>query len=1153
MRTPDSPENYNAFKDSQRRQNEKRQQFRVVAWLKDNDSSPDSDRQVAERVAKQTGGAPAREDIVRAYRDLFREADNKAWAERVGKEAPITLASMGDPRIGLTSRSDAEALADVEKNLSKIVKAPNPDGAGAPLPSLQLASAPISVLGPNGRMPSPPIPVPDPRRVVPTPRSDPRDTLPLPDPRKSPALPTQPEGQENATAAVVAAPADVPGDGGASLTEGAGQVPAAEGTGAQTPKGAGAPVDGVSEGGGRTPLAEGSEQASATEGAGPETSKGTSSGGKAAPMRSDSTASAFGETKGKDGTSTTPIVEGKPSANIGGSETTSGQTASAVEGGGDRDVGGKASGEAEGQDADAWSVGGGAVVPGKATQASSLGGGTEKEASASLNATQAPSSANEDMADQPEVAASAGQVGEEVGPFGFSVESRPDTTLLVDIAFAKEKSPEEQAEIRARIYNSSPSQIPRLVDMYEGALHGVDPLKLIGDLSPELMGISSVLQAVGGQNPDKSKLYYYLNAIDRSFSGLSLSELYKNAEKYAQISLDKDRSIVELYKDEWSMYSFGAAVPVQGEPNLSPTYAGNRYAGLSLLSAFGALKRWGLSRLESKDALPLAKQYFEDAAKVQAHIEALPLSPEATRFMTAMDKLSDEPSVSVQTSKLTSLVKEDPWGALALVAERGVEGVPVLLVQSIAVALTKKPMLGVGLNILAAEQQAHATAALKFIKDKGFNIQEPGEIGRLLNAPDVLREAERLGDRRALLAVLVAAASGRLGSENLLADIALKQVASPLLAMGGEALGEIYSGEQLKVADIAMAGALDFVNNSVSRGVDVVTGKALANVKIGWHDYISLQKMVKDGEGSNLRIKNPDAYEMAIAEIVRGHPNEKIFLGIREIDFALKRLNINEDVFLAGLKGVTKADLEAARQVGGDIQIPTEVYLTRIAYEPIGVQTIPFARFGLNGVSGVEARALANWLKESQRSLDESLNDVETGTPASVMAPSSEGGKGTQPSEGAGQATATTDPSGTTSQGSSSLAAGATSSDNSRATVVPQQTQTLPIGGREFMDSTSPEALVPPEGRLGPRQFVPQAGKLPPEALEPKAPTEDHSGGHRTVRPEVDPHPNGPSKKTPKLKDKLGTYDQAAESNPVQELLIPPAGSQSPELFLYRR
>jgi hypothetical protein len=123
LRTPDSPENYNAFKDSQRQQNEKRQQFRVVAWLKDNDSSPVSDGQLAERVAGLTGSRPAPEDIVGANRDLFREADNKAWAERVGKEAPIMLASMGDPRIGPLSRESYDRLASLELATRNLVAA----------------------------------------------------------------------------------------------------------------------------------------------------------------------------------------------------------------------------------------------------------------------------------------------------------------------------------------------------------------------------------------------------------------------------------------------------------------------------------------------------------------------------------------------------------------------------------------------------------------------------------------------------------------------------------------------------------------------------------------------------------------------------------------------------------------------------------------------------------------------------------------------------------------------------------------------------------------------------------------------------------------------------------------------------------------------
>ncbi|CAI9417326.1 hypothetical protein ANOBCDAF_03949 [Pleomorphomonas sp. T1.2MG-36] len=124
MRTPDSPENYNAFKDSQRRQNEKRQQFRVVTRLAGDDSSPVSDEQLANDVAKQTGSAPAPEDIVRANRELFREASDRAWAEKIGREAPITLVVAGDPKNVSRPREYFDALASLEQVAGKLVTAP---------------------------------------------------------------------------------------------------------------------------------------------------------------------------------------------------------------------------------------------------------------------------------------------------------------------------------------------------------------------------------------------------------------------------------------------------------------------------------------------------------------------------------------------------------------------------------------------------------------------------------------------------------------------------------------------------------------------------------------------------------------------------------------------------------------------------------------------------------------------------------------------------------------------------------------------------------------------------------------------------------------------------------------------------------------------
>ncbi|PKR87408.1 hypothetical protein CXZ10_20400 [Pleomorphomonas diazotrophica] len=130
MRTPDSPENYNAYKDRQRQQDEKRQTFRVATQLGDHTSSPVSDGQLAEQAAKATGSKPAPEDMVRANHELFREADNKAWAEKIGKEAPITLAVAGDPKNVSRPREYYDALASLEQVTGKLVAASQafPDG-----------------------------------------------------------------------------------------------------------------------------------------------------------------------------------------------------------------------------------------------------------------------------------------------------------------------------------------------------------------------------------------------------------------------------------------------------------------------------------------------------------------------------------------------------------------------------------------------------------------------------------------------------------------------------------------------------------------------------------------------------------------------------------------------------------------------------------------------------------------------------------------------------------------------------------------------------------------------------------------------------------------------------------------------------------------
>lgn len=145
-----TPDNYDAYKGRQRRQDEARKQFQTVARLED-DGSTLTDAQLADRVASLTGSGPAPEEVVRANRELFREADDKAWAEKLGVSAPITLAMASDPKSGPISRNHYDFLASIEQVAGKLVAASKAisgglarEGGGRGSPSLPNAGEDVA-------------------------------------------------------------------------------------------------------------------------------------------------------------------------------------------------------------------------------------------------------------------------------------------------------------------------------------------------------------------------------------------------------------------------------------------------------------------------------------------------------------------------------------------------------------------------------------------------------------------------------------------------------------------------------------------------------------------------------------------------------------------------------------------------------------------------------------------------------------------------------------------------------------------------------------------------------------------------------------------------------------------------------------------------
>lgn len=1161
MRTPDSPENYNAFKDSQRQQSEKRQQFRVVTRLSGDDSSPVSDEQLANDVAKQTGSAPAPEDIVRANRELFREASDRAWVEKIGKEAPITLAMLSDPNGKPISKGDAEAFASIEQTLSNVGRVPSAPSGGLPLRGVQLASALVSASGSRGNSALPPLPLPDPRKAPPTPLPDPRDSVPIPLPnpaRSAPVLPPS-QGQDGTTASASGAPTAAPVEKGAAASL------SVEGAGAQ-PSGSadavGAPGATYSEGAADAPSDEGADQSYVFTGAGAQTGGARNSVGApgAGSAQSVPMAPLPPDAAGQGAATTSPAEQVNPGINTAGElETTPVETTPAAR----RAPGQAAASETEGgQGPGLDAVGGATLGPNKATPLAPLTTEDAERGASSTSLGQTPSSATGGTAQdigQPGAAMSEGQVGAEAGQLASVTETDPNEFLYIDIAYAKSKSPQKQQEIRDNINKLDTLKASFLMGQYEAALNGVDPAKLLENMSAAYRELSALVESVGLQAPSRPK--YYGNAVARVFWKLLQSIEYGNAENATQIGLDQKRTFWGILADEWSYApggrreaAWGAMVPVdrnsfvqrmseaQERVNRSLVYdlsaisnngamldgfeqsqisqdPADLYAGLVTTNFLSAVGRWAHSRFDTflgSDQLKVAAEHWADAGKSQVRIEALPMSPEAIRFEAAMKKFGEE-SLAVQLSKLPDLIESDPEGVVAYLTEKGTEAVPILLVSAIATAVTKKPVLGTALSTVYAYKMEKASAALdSIINDKGFDLTRPEDVVRLINTPDVLREAERLGGRRALLAALTEAATGGLGAKTLLKNPVLdeiaKQVSSPILAMGGETLAELYSGQKLNAANIVMSGAVEFVQGTMTVGIDAGVGmvaKKLTKAQAGGHDYIALQKMIKDAEVSVLRAKDPEAYSSTIRALVRGKPSEKIFIRARELNYILTRPGSDPNTLWSGLKGVTRADFEAAFQAGGDIQIPTEIYLTYVAHTPIGVALTPFARFGGDSVSGAEAQAFSEQLKEMLQGGTRSVaGEPVGGNPASAP-PKGTGGEASGDEGGARKVPDTTPsgPSGTTSEGYNQPVVGARTV-GSEAKAVPNQPQTLPVYGREFLDSVSPGTLIGPYTRGTQPEVLPEHPSSNPDtAQKVYGPFKSRSSKGHVDRPPTEPTP----------------------------------------------
>ncbi|SCM79773.1 hypothetical protein KL86PLE_90632 [uncultured Pleomorphomonas sp.] len=208
-----TPDNYDAYKGRQRRDDDARKQFQTVAQLED-DGTPRTDALLSEQVADLTGNKPAPEEVVRDNREAFCKVVDDAEMDALRTSAPKLFDYLSNPKNPPVAREHYPSLVAIEQAANKAIDASRRPIGGAFWPGLQLASASIpAVSAPIGDAEvSPPILAANSGKPVP---------VPLPRPMEAPTAAANPPVGAGVTDSIPAETpenADVPNAGAPAVS-----------------------------------------------------------------------------------------------------------------------------------------------------------------------------------------------------------------------------------------------------------------------------------------------------------------------------------------------------------------------------------------------------------------------------------------------------------------------------------------------------------------------------------------------------------------------------------------------------------------------------------------------------------------------------------------------------------------------------------------------------------------------------------------------------------------------------------------------------------------------------------------------------------------------------------------------------------------------
>ena len=422
------------------------------------------------------------------------------------------------------------------------------------------------------------------------------------------------------------------------------------------------------------------------------------------------------------------------------------------------------------------------------------------------------------------------------------------------------------------------------------------------------------------------------NALRRAGQGISQSANQYMLNQAAGRFQDRSMSFGQILESERRPTIMGPDGKALGMLPLGP------------VELFGAMGRYIDARYAEMIGTDDEASAREYAAAVKANIDAtkaLPKSDAGARSESRM--FVDGASPGQTISNIGREIVTSPMDFLAWMTETLTETTPQLVAGAATTAVTRNPNLGVSVSVGSTFGIERYTSPADFLAEKGIDLGNANDVGRLLSEPQLLKEANERGIiRGAVISAfdfLSMGLAGKVLANNPLVEAVAQSVQQSVNGSLGEYFARLGSGQEIDWNEIIAEGLAEIATAPVDMGI---AGRKLVDLKRKARDAeVTARKAVEistQANASKLRARLPDRFRQFLEGATAGTDIENVFIPAEDFVQYFQGAGIDPFALASELDGVTSDDLETALAGGGDLKIPTATYAAKIA----GTDADPF-------------------------------------------------------------------------------------------------------------------------------------------------------------------------------------------------------------------